>query len=51
MRALFPIIKPKDPARKITLEMIAKAESQLIEEEAAKQGNALIQKTAESEKL
>ena len=37
-RAQFPIIKPKDPARRLTSEMVAAAEEQLLDEEAAAHG-------------
>ena len=37
-RTQFPIIKPKDPARRLTSEMVAAAEEQLLEEEAAAHG-------------
>lgn len=37
-RTQFPIIKPKDPARKLTPEMVAAAEEQLLSEEAAAHG-------------
>lgn len=37
-RTQFPIIKPKDPARRLTLEMVAAAEEQLLDEEAAAHG-------------
>ncbi len=37
-RTQFPIIKPKDPARRLTLEMVAAAEEQLLNEEAAAHG-------------
>jgi hypothetical protein len=34
-RTQFPIIKPKEAARRLTSEMVAAAEEQLLEEEAA----------------
>jgi hypothetical protein len=34
----FPIIKPKDPARRLTPEIVAAAEEQLLDEEAAANG-------------
>ena len=37
-RTQFPIIKPKDPARRLTSEMVVVAEEQLLEEEAAAHG-------------
>lgn len=37
-RTRFPIIKPRDPSRKLTAEMIAAAEEQLLDEEAAAHG-------------
>jgi hypothetical protein len=37
-RTPFPIIKPKDPARRLTLEIVAAAEEQLLDEEAAANG-------------
>jgi len=37
-RTQFPIIKPKDPARGLTPEMVAAAEEQLLTEEAAAHG-------------
>jgi hypothetical protein len=37
-RTQFPIIKPKDPARRLISEMVAAAEEQLLEEEAAAHG-------------
>jgi Arc/MetJ-type ribon-helix-helix transcriptional regulator len=37
-RTRFPIIQPKDPARRLTPEMVAAAEEQLLTEEAAAHG-------------
>jgi hypothetical protein len=37
-RTQFPIIKPKDPARRLTSEMVAAAEEELLDEEAAAHG-------------
>jgi hypothetical protein len=37
-RTPFPIIKPKDPARRLTPEIVAAAEEQLLDEEAAANG-------------
>ena len=37
-RTQFPIIKPKDPARRLTSEMVASVEEQLLDEEAAVHG-------------
>lgn len=37
-RTQFPIIKPKDPARRLTPEMVTAAEDQLLTEEAAAHG-------------
>lgn len=37
-RTQFPIIKPKDPARRLTSEMVAAAEEQLLDEEAGAHG-------------
>jgi hypothetical protein len=34
-RTQFPIIKPKDPARQLTPEVVAAAEESLLDEEAA----------------
>ena len=34
-RTQFPIIKPKNPACRVTSEMVAAAEEEMIEEEAA----------------
>jgi hypothetical protein len=37
-RAQFPIIRPKDPARRLTPDIVAAAEEQLLTEEAAAHG-------------
>jgi hypothetical protein len=37
-RARFPLIRPKDPAHKLTPEIVAAAEEQLLVEEAAAHG-------------
>jgi hypothetical protein len=37
-RTQFPIIKSKDPARRVTPEMVARAEEQLLTKEAAAHG-------------
>jgi hypothetical protein len=37
-RTQFPIIIPRDPARRLTPEMVAAAEEQLLSEEAAAHG-------------
>jgi len=38
-RTSFPIIKPKDPARRLTPEMVAAEEERLLKEEASAHGH------------